>query len=69
MYTHGITFGGHPVQCAVAQKNIEIMKREAIVEHVRETEGLFRGTLETLLDLDIVGDVRGAGFFVALELV
>jgi adenosylmethionine-8-amino-7-oxononanoate aminotransferase len=69
MYTHGITFGGHPVQCAVALKNIEIMKREGIVEHVRETEGAFRAKLETLLDLDIVGDVRGAGFFYALELV
>ena len=69
MYTHGITFGGHPVQCAVALKNIEIMKRERIVEHVREKEGVFRAKLETLLDLDIVGDVRGAGFFYALELV
>ena len=69
MYTHGITFGGHPVQCAVALKNIEIMKREGVVEHVREREGLFRAKLETLLDIDIVGDVRGAGFFYALELV
>jgi adenosylmethionine-8-amino-7-oxononanoate aminotransferase len=69
MYTHGITFGGHPVQCAIALKNIEIMRRERIVEHVRDTEGAFRAKLETLLDLDIVGDVRGAGFFYALELV
>jgi adenosylmethionine-8-amino-7-oxononanoate aminotransferase len=69
MYTHGITFGGHPVQCAVALKNIEIMKREGVVEHVRGSEDLFRGKLETLLDLDIVGDLRGAGFFYALELV
>jgi adenosylmethionine-8-amino-7-oxononanoate aminotransferase len=69
MYTHGITFGGHPVQCAVALKNIEIMKREGVVDHVREKEGLFRAKLETLLDIDIVGDVRGAGFFYALELV
>ena len=69
MYTHGITFGGHPVQCAVALKNIEIMKREGIVEHVRETEDVFRQKLETLLDLPIVGDVRGTGFFYAIELV
>jgi adenosylmethionine-8-amino-7-oxononanoate aminotransferase len=69
MYTHGITFGGHPVQCAIALKNIEIMKREGIVEHVRDNEDLFRAKLETLLDLEIVGDVRGAGFFYALELV
>ena len=69
MYSHGITFGGHPVMCAIALKNIEIMKREGIVEHVREHEGVFRAKLETLLDLPIVGDVRGAGFFYALELV
>ncbi|HET9242762.1 MAG TPA: aspartate aminotransferase family protein [Gaiella sp.] len=69
MFTHGITFGGHPVMCAIALKNIEIMKREGILEHVRETEGLFRAKLETLLDLPIVGDVRGTGFFYAVELV
>ena len=69
MYSHGITFGGHPVMCAIALKNIEIMKRERIVDHVRETEGVFRGKLETLLDLPIVGDVRGTGFFYGIELV
>jgi len=69
MYSHGITFGGHPVMSAIALKNIEIMKRERIVEHVRETEDQFRAKLETLLDLPIVGDVRGTGFFYALELV
>jgi adenosylmethionine-8-amino-7-oxononanoate aminotransferase len=69
MYSHGITFGGHPVMCAIALKNIEIMKREEIVEHVRESESVFRAKLETLLDLPIVGDVRGTGFFYAVELV
>jgi adenosylmethionine-8-amino-7-oxononanoate aminotransferase len=69
MWTHGITFGGHPVMCAIALKNIEIMKRERIVEHVRETQDLFREKLETLRDLPLVGDVRGTGFFYALELV
>jgi len=69
MYAHGITFGGHPVQSAVALKNIEIMKRERIVEHVVETQDTFRATLEQLLDLPIVGDVRGTGFFYAIELV
>jgi adenosylmethionine-8-amino-7-oxononanoate aminotransferase len=69
MYAHGITFGGHPVQAAVALKNIEIMKREHIVEHVSETQDEFRATLEQLLDLPIVGDVRGTGFFYAVELV
>ena len=65
MYAHGITFGGHPVMAAIALKNIEIMKRERIVERVREHEGAFRATLEQLLDLPIVGDVRGTGYFYA----
>ena len=69
MYSHGVTFGGHPVMCAIALKNIEIMKREGIVEHVRDTEDAFRAKLETLLELPIVGDVRGTGFFYAIELV
>jgi adenosylmethionine-8-amino-7-oxononanoate aminotransferase len=69
MYSHGITFGGHPVMCAIALKNIEIMKREGVVEHVRALQGVFRAKLETLLDLPIAGDVRGTGFFYALELV
>jgi adenosylmethionine-8-amino-7-oxononanoate aminotransferase len=69
MYSHGITFGGHPVACAVALKNIEIMKRDGIVEHVREKQDVFRARLEQLLELPIAGDVRGTGFFYAIELV
>jgi adenosylmethionine-8-amino-7-oxononanoate aminotransferase len=68
-FMHGITFGGHPVAAAVALKNIEIMERERLVEHVRDQEPRYRETIEQLLDLDIVGDVRGAGYFLALELV
>ncbi|TMK94531.1 MAG: aminotransferase class III-fold pyridoxal phosphate-dependent enzyme, partial [Actinobacteria bacterium] len=69
MYTHGITFGGHPVQAAIALKNLEIMKRERVVEHVAEQQNRFRKTLAQLVDLPIVGDLRGTGFFYALELV
>jgi adenosylmethionine-8-amino-7-oxononanoate aminotransferase len=69
MYSHGITFGGHPVQCAIALKNIEIMKRERIVENVRDNGDAFRATLSRLLSLPIVGDLRGTGYFYALELV
>ena len=69
MFSHGITFGGHPVMCAIALKNIEIMKRERIVESVRENEGAFRATLAQLLDIPIVGDLRGTGYFWAIELV
>ena len=69
MYSHGITFSGHPVASAVALKNIEIMKREQIVEHVASTQDTFKAKLEQLLELPIVGDVRGTGFFYAVELV
>jgi adenosylmethionine-8-amino-7-oxononanoate aminotransferase len=69
MFSHGITFGGHPVMCAIALKNIEIMKRERILEHVRATEDAFHATLAQLLELPIVGDLRGTGFFYAIELV
>ena len=70
MFTHGITFGGHPVQAAIALKNLEIMKRERIVEHVaRAARTRSASTLAQLLDLPIVGDLRGTGFFYALELV
>ena len=69
MFSHGITFGGHPVQCAIALKNIEIMRRERIVEHVRDQQDTFKATLDQLGELPIVGDVRGCGFFYAIELV
>jgi adenosylmethionine-8-amino-7-oxononanoate aminotransferase len=68
-FTHGITFGGHPVMCAIALKNIEIMRRERVVENVRDNGEAFRERLATLLDLPIVGDLRGTGYFYALELV
>jgi adenosylmethionine-8-amino-7-oxononanoate aminotransferase len=69
MFTHGITFGGHPVMAAIALKNIEIMKRERIVDGVLEKEGMYRSKLEPLLELPIAGDLRGAGCFYGLELV
>jgi adenosylmethionine-8-amino-7-oxononanoate aminotransferase len=69
MYSHGITFGGHPVMCAIALANIEIIKRERVIENVRENESYFRGALDALRELDIVGDVRGTGYFYAVELV
>jgi adenosylmethionine-8-amino-7-oxononanoate aminotransferase len=69
MFSHGITFGGHPVMCAIALKNIEIMKRDGIVDGVLAKEDMYRETLSQLLDLPIAGDLRGAGCFYALELV
>jgi adenosylmethionine-8-amino-7-oxononanoate aminotransferase len=69
MFAHGFTFAGHPVAAAAALANVEIMEREDLPGHVLRTEGEFRKRLEGLRDLPIVGDVRGAGFFQAVELV
>lgn len=69
MFAHGYTFGGHPVSTAVGLANLEAFEREGVLEHVRANEGAFRATLERLLDLPIVGDVRGDGFFYGIELV
>ena len=70
MFAHGITFGGHPVCAAVAMANLDIFEREDLCGHVRAKEGEFRRMLEGIHDdLPIVGDVRGAGYFHALELV
>ncbi|MDQ3423934.1 MAG: aspartate aminotransferase family protein [Actinomycetota bacterium] len=69
MFAHGYTFGGHPVSTAVALANLDIFERERLNEHVRDTEGDFRATLEKLTDLPIVGDVRGDGFFYGIEMV
>jgi adenosylmethionine-8-amino-7-oxononanoate aminotransferase len=68
-FHHGNTFGGHPTQCAIALRNIEIMEREGIMEHVTEKQHELRSSLAKLFDLPIVGDLRGAGFFYAIELV
>jgi adenosylmethionine-8-amino-7-oxononanoate aminotransferase len=68
VFTHGFTYGGHPVSCAVALKSVEIMRRERVVEHVRDNQDALRSTLERLLELPIVGDVRGTGYFFTIEL-
>jgi adenosylmethionine-8-amino-7-oxononanoate aminotransferase len=68
-FVHGFTFGGHPVACAVGLANIDIMEREEMCQRVRANEAAFRARLESLRDLPIVGDVRGAGYFHAIELV
>ncbi|MWB99277.1 aspartate aminotransferase family protein [Agromyces seonyuensis] len=68
-FYHGYTFGGHPVSAAVALENLRIFDEEGLNAHVRENSPLFRAELETLLDLPIVGDVRGDGYFFGIELV
>jgi adenosylmethionine-8-amino-7-oxononanoate aminotransferase len=68
-FAHGFTFAGHPVASAIAMANLDIYEREDLCGHVLAKEGEFREMLETLHDLPIVGDVRGAGYFHAVELV
>jgi len=69
VFRHGITFGGHPVSAAIALRSIEIIERDGVLQNVRDQTDALRRRLDTLLDLPIVGDVRGAGFFWAIELV
>jgi adenosylmethionine-8-amino-7-oxononanoate aminotransferase len=68
-FAHGYTFGGHPVSSAVAMANLDIFDRERLNQNVLDNEKGFRSTLEKLLDLPIVGDVRGDGYFYGIELV
>lgn len=65
-FTGGYTYSGHPVCCVAALKNIEIMEREKIFENVREVGPYFEQQLHTLLDLPIVGDVRGQMFMMCV---
>jgi adenosylmethionine-8-amino-7-oxononanoate aminotransferase len=66
---HGITFGGHPLSAAIALKNLELFEREAVLDNVREHERYLADLLDALRPLPIVGDVRGSGYFWAVELV
>ena len=68
-FYHGYTFGGHPVSSAVALANLDIFEEENLLGNVRENSPVFRATLEKLLDLPIVGNVRGDGYFFGIELV
>lgn len=69
MFAHGYTFGGHPVSSAVALANLDLFEREDLLGNVLRNENAFRQSLERLKDIPIVGDVRGDGYFLAIELV
>jgi adenosylmethionine-8-amino-7-oxononanoate aminotransferase len=68
-FLHGVTFAGHPVSAAVALANLDVFEKEDLLGNVRSNEDAFRSTLEKLLDLPIVGDVRGDGYFYGIEMV
>lgn len=69
-FAHGITFGGHPVSCAIALANLDIFEREDLCGNVQANAAGFEERLRELQDdCPIVGDVRGLGYFWAIELV
>jgi len=68
-FAHGFTYSGHPVACAAALKNIEIMEKEKLLENVKEVGPYFEQQLRTLEDLPIVGQVRGRKFMACVEYV
>jgi adenosylmethionine-8-amino-7-oxononanoate aminotransferase len=67
-FKHGFTFGGHPVAAAVALANLDLFEQEGLVDRVRRYSPDFRASLESLKEIPIVGDVRGAGYFFGIEL-
>jgi adenosylmethionine-8-amino-7-oxononanoate aminotransferase len=68
-FLQGQTFGAHPVSCAVANANLDVLESEDLYGHVCANESVLHGLLDGLRDIPLVGDVRGAGYFYAIELV
>src|SRR3712207_7459684 len=68
-FPHGYTFGGHPVSAAVSLANLDLMDAERLNQRLLHNDAALGATLRKLLDLPIVGDVRGDGSFWAVELV
>jgi putrescine aminotransferase len=69
-FHHGYTFSGHPVACAVALKNLEIIERERLIQRVNEVTGPALGKmLAKFKDHPLVGEVRSVGLLGAIELV
>jgi len=66
---HGFTYSGHPVACAAALANLDIMQREDLIRGVKRKQRHFARTLGALARLPMVGDVRAAGLMAAIELV
>ena len=68
-FAHGFTFAGHPIAAAVALANLDVFENEGILDNVIEHEDALRAMVDSLRDIEIVGDTRGAGYFLAIELV
>ena len=68
MFGHGLTYTSHPVGCAVALKNLDLLE-DGILEHAREVAPYFQAQLKTLEELPLVGEVRGVGLMACVECV
>ena len=69
MFMHGFTYSGHPVACAVGLENVAIIENEKLDERAAETGPYLMGRLEELLGHQNVGDVRGKGMMMIVEVV
>jgi len=67
VFSNGYTYSGHPVAAVAGLKNLEIMKREKLFEHVQEVGPYMQQQLQTLRDIPIVSDVRGIGLMACVE--
>jgi putrescine aminotransferase len=67
-FYHGMTYAGHPVACAVALENINIIEREKLVDKARELGPYLAEGLKSLNDHPIVGETRSKGLIGAIEL-
>lgn len=65
----GLTYFGHPVACAAALKNIEIMDRENLLGNARAMGKHLQQSARSLLNLPIVGDVRGSHLMLGIDLI
>jgi adenosylmethionine-8-amino-7-oxononanoate aminotransferase len=68
-FLQGQTFGAHPVSCAVANANLDVFEAEDVCGTVLANQSRLRALLDGLCDIPLVGDVRGDGYFYAIELV
>ena len=68
-FSHGYTYSGHPVGCAVALANLAIFEKENLVKKAATTTQYFHDKLQGLMNLPMVGEVRGDGLLAAVQLV
>lgn len=67
MFANGYTYSGHPVCCAAALKNLEILEGEGVLEHVRDISPHFHERLNALNRFGVVGNTRGMGLLGCIE--